>query len=95
MVVCENAVTCAAAWMAGRVSDRLGSPCRDWLAVVPRVPLIVLTGDRPAELRDVGAGQAIDQLKLYGDAVKWFVEVEPADRAVGQDDGPVAPELLR
>jgi 2-succinyl-5-enolpyruvyl-6-hydroxy-3-cyclohexene-1-carboxylate synthase len=41
-----------------------------------RVPLIVLTADRPAELRDVGAGQAIDQIKLYGDAVKWFAEVE-------------------
>jgi 2-succinyl-5-enolpyruvyl-6-hydroxy-3-cyclohexene-1-carboxylate synthase len=40
-----------------------------------RVPLIVLTGDRPPELRDVGAGQTIDQLKLYGDAVKWFFEV--------------------
>jgi 2-succinyl-5-enolpyruvyl-6-hydroxy-3-cyclohexene-1-carboxylate synthase len=40
-----------------------------------RVPLIVLTADRPPELRDVGAGQAIDQLKLYGDAVKWFCEV--------------------
>jgi 2-succinyl-5-enolpyruvyl-6-hydroxy-3-cyclohexene-1-carboxylate synthase len=40
-----------------------------------RVPLLVLTADRPPELRDVGAGQAIDQLKLYGDAVKWFVEV--------------------
>jgi 2-succinyl-5-enolpyruvyl-6-hydroxy-3-cyclohexene-1-carboxylate synthase len=40
-----------------------------------RVPLIVLTADRPPELRDVGAGQTIDQLKLYGDTVKWFVEV--------------------
>jgi 2-succinyl-5-enolpyruvyl-6-hydroxy-3-cyclohexene-1-carboxylate synthase len=40
-----------------------------------RVPLLVLTADRPPELRDVGAGQAIDQLKLYGDAVKWFCEV--------------------
>src|SRR3984957_10785535 len=38
-----------------------------------RVPLIVLTADRPPELRDVGAGQAIDQLKLYGDAAKWFL----------------------
>jgi 2-succinyl-5-enolpyruvyl-6-hydroxy-3-cyclohexene-1-carboxylate synthase len=40
-----------------------------------RVPLIVLTADRPPELRDVGAGQTIDQLKLYGGAVKWFVEL--------------------
>src|SRR4051794_22262096 len=40
-----------------------------------RVPLIVLTADRPPELRDVGAGQAIDQLELYGSAAKWFCEV--------------------
>jgi 2-succinyl-5-enolpyruvyl-6-hydroxy-3-cyclohexene-1-carboxylate synthase len=40
-----------------------------------RVPLIVLTADRPPELRDVGAGQTIDQIKLYGDAAKWFVEI--------------------
>ncbi len=45
-----------------------------------RVPLIVLTADRPPELREVGAGQAIDQIKLYGDAVKWFFEVG-VDRA--------------
>ena len=40
-----------------------------------RVPLLVMTADRPPELRDVGAGQTIDQLKLYGDAVKWFFDV--------------------
>jgi 2-succinyl-5-enolpyruvyl-6-hydroxy-3-cyclohexene-1-carboxylate synthase len=40
-----------------------------------RVPLIVLTADRPPELREVGAGQTIDQLKLYGDAAKWFFEL--------------------
>jgi len=44
-------------------------------AAQARVPLIVLSADRPPELRDVGAGQTIDQLKLYGDAAKWFVEV--------------------
>jgi 2-succinyl-5-enolpyruvyl-6-hydroxy-3-cyclohexene-1-carboxylate synthase len=40
-----------------------------------RVPLIVLSADRPAELREVGAGQTIDQLGIYGAASKWFVEM--------------------
>ncbi|WP_373893144.1 2-succinyl-5-enolpyruvyl-6-hydroxy-3-cyclohexene-1-carboxylic-acid synthase [Virgibacillus sp. CBA3643] len=40
-----------------------------------RVPLIVLTADRPHELRDVGAPQAIEQIKLYGDYVKSFNEM--------------------
>jgi 2-succinyl-5-enolpyruvyl-6-hydroxy-3-cyclohexene-1-carboxylate synthase len=40
-----------------------------------RVPLVVLTADRPHELRDVGAPQAIEQVKLYGDYVKWFHEM--------------------
>jgi 2-succinyl-5-enolpyruvyl-6-hydroxy-3-cyclohexene-1-carboxylate synthase len=40
-----------------------------------RTPLIVITADRPPELRDRGAGQTIDQLKLFGSAVRWFCEV--------------------
>ncbi|KWW20468.1 2-succinyl-5-enolpyruvyl-6-hydroxy-3-cyclohexene-1-carboxylate synthase [Peribacillus simplex] len=44
-------------------------------AFYSRVPLIVLTADRPHELRDVGAPQAIDQIHLYGRQVKWFVEM--------------------
>ncbi len=44
-----------------------------------RVPLLLLTADRPPELRDNGAGQAIDQLKLFGGAAKWFVEVGTHD----------------
>jgi 2-succinyl-5-enolpyruvyl-6-hydroxy-3-cyclohexene-1-carboxylate synthase len=51
-----------------------------------RVPLIVLTADRPPELRDVGAGQTIDQIKLYGSAAKWFQEV---------DEQPATPERTR
>jgi 2-succinyl-5-enolpyruvyl-6-hydroxy-3-cyclohexene-1-carboxylate synthase len=51
-----------------------------------RVPLIVLTADRPPELRELGAGQTIDQVKLYGSAAKWFLEV---------DSHPATPERLR
>jgi 2-succinyl-5-enolpyruvyl-6-hydroxy-3-cyclohexene-1-carboxylate synthase len=39
------------------------------------VPLLILTADRPPELRENGAGQTIDQIKLYGGAAKWFFEV--------------------
>lgn len=49
-------------------------------ASISRVPLIVLTADRPHELRDVGAPQAIDQIHLYGKNVKWFVEMAPPEK---------------
>lgn len=40
-----------------------------------RVPLIVLTADRPHELRHSGANQTIDQIKMFGDFVLWFVDM--------------------
>jgi 2-succinyl-5-enolpyruvyl-6-hydroxy-3-cyclohexene-1-carboxylate synthase len=43
------------------------------------LPLLVLTADRPPELRGVGAGQTIDQVKLYGSAVRRFCEVGTHD----------------
>ena len=48
-------------------------------AQLARVPLVVLTSDRPAELRGRGAPQAIDQTHLYGRAAKWFTELPLLD----------------
>jgi 2-succinyl-5-enolpyruvyl-6-hydroxy-3-cyclohexene-1-carboxylate synthase len=39
------------------------------------VPLLVLSADRPPELRGIGAGQTIDQIKTFGSSVRRFFEV--------------------
>ncbi len=44
-------------------------------ANLSHVPLLILTADRPHELRDNGAPQSIDQNRLYGSYTKWFVDV--------------------
>ncbi|MDJ0650887.1 MAG: 2-succinyl-5-enolpyruvyl-6-hydroxy-3-cyclohexene-1-carboxylic-acid synthase [Xenococcaceae cyanobacterium MO_188.B19] len=44
-------------------------------ATESRVPLIILTADRPPELRNCHAGQTIDQVKLYGNYPNWYTEL--------------------
>jgi 2-succinyl-5-enolpyruvyl-6-hydroxy-3-cyclohexene-1-carboxylate synthase len=51
-----------------------------------RVPLIVMTADRPPELQDVGAPQTIDQNRIYGEHTRWFANMALPDST---------PEMLR
>src|SRR5690625_2437360 len=48
-----------------------------------RVPLVVLSADRPAELRNTGSNQTTDQVKLFGDAVARFAEIPALDAPPG------------
>ena len=44
-------------------------------AALDCIPLIILTADRPPELRQTGANQSIDQVKIFGDYVRWYFEI--------------------
>lgn len=46
------------------------------------VPMLVITADRPAELRDTGANQTIDQVKMFGGYVRWFFDMPAPDTAM-------------
>ena len=76
-----------------------------WPAVVEasleRVPLLVLSGDRPPELQDAGANQTMDQVKFFGGYAEWSAtlpcpspSIDPAvvlttvDQAVSRCRGP-------
>ncbi|WP_162834337.1 2-succinyl-5-enolpyruvyl-6-hydroxy-3-cyclohexene-1-carboxylic-acid synthase [Amycolatopsis circi] len=72
-VVCTSGTAAANFHPAVLEADRAG------------VPLIVLTADRPPELRSAGASQVINQYELYGDAVRYFDELAVGERRAGQN----------
>jgi len=55
------------------------------------VPLILLTADRPIEVRGWGPGQAIDQVNIFGSHVRWQTE---APIPTATEAAPVSPSVL-
>ncbi len=71
-----------------------GSALAHWFPAVIEasesgIPLILLSADRPPELRGWGANQTIDQTRLFGSFVREFHDPGPAE------DGPAALKMMR
>lgn len=58
------------------------------------VPMLVLTADRPPELRGVGAPQTIDQIELFGRSVRWFHDMPVPDEADPATWRPIAQRVF-
>ncbi len=54
-------------------------------ADVDGVPLLLLTADRPPELRATGANQTIDQVGIFGKSTRWFFDLPVADASIPVD----------
>ncbi|MES2170836.1 MAG: 2-succinyl-5-enolpyruvyl-6-hydroxy-3-cyclohexene-1-carboxylic-acid synthase [Actinomycetota bacterium] len=52
------------------------------------IPLILLTADRPEELRGIGSNQTTEQVGLFGTAVSWLRDVQAPDRGGFDPDLP-------
>nr|NP_045109.1 2-succinyl-6-hydroxy-2,4-cyclohexadiene-1-carboxylate synthase [Cyanidium caldarium]AAF12986.1 unknown [Cyanidium caldarium]WDB00235.1 2-succinyl-6-hydroxy-2, 4-cyclohexadiene-1-carboxylate synthase [Cyanidium caldarium] len=46
------------------------------------IPLLVLSADRPYELKFCGANQSIDQNKIFGNFTRWFFEIPPPEEKI-------------
>lgn len=46
------------------------------------VPLLLVTADRPPELRSAGANQTIDQQKIFGEYIRWYFDLPAADASL-------------
>ncbi len=54
-------------------------------ASLSHTPLIVITADRPPELRDTGANQTVDQVKIFGNYVRFAIDLPPPTSAIANN----------
>ena len=72
-----------------------GTAAANWYPAVVEasmddVPLVLITADRPAELKDSGANQTIDQYRLYGVYPREFIDLPPPGAASDDIETPYA-----